>query len=109
MGSRHASKGGGVKPRTVLLAFLAVIGLIQLWALSAHAPTAGSGSVGEGRDVLEVELPRGEPPAGYVGYYCKEDGIKCHTRTGRCWSADVCQSGSDVAPPPAGGLSHFWN
>ena len=53
MGSRHASKGGGVKPRTVLLAFLAVIGLIQLWALSAHAPTAGSGSVGEGRDVLE--------------------------------------------------------
>ena len=73
---------------------------------SARAPTQGSGSVRDGNGAI---IPRGEPPAGYAGFYCKEDGIKCHTRTGRCWSADVCQFGSDAAPPPAGGLSHFWN
>ena len=36
------------------------------------------------------DLPRDEPPPGYVGYYCKSDGLKCHTVSGKCWSAGVC-------------------
>ena len=36
------------------------------------------------------DLPRGEPPPGYVGYYCKSDGLKCHTVSGKCWSAGAC-------------------
>ncbi|KAH8056118.1 hypothetical protein JL721_10083 [Aureococcus anophagefferens] len=97
--SRH--KPSGVRPRTILLCFLAAVAAIQLWALSSHQPASAAG--GSDATVLELELPRGEPQPGYSGYYCKEDGLKCHTASGKCWKATVCNepaSAAAAAPPP---------
>ena len=95
--SRH--KPSGVRPRTLLLCFLAAVAAIQLWALSSHQPASAAG--GSDATVLELELPRGEPQPGYSGYYCKEDGLKCHTASGKCWKATVCNEPAGAPPPRA--------
>ena len=64
----------------------------------------------------ERSWPRGVPPKGYVGYFCKEDGLKCHTRTHKCWKRRECagkagapyEARGTVAPPPAVDVDRWW-
>ena len=80
--------------------------------LKSRTSTAAARSAGPS----ERSWPRGEPPKGYVGYFCKEDGLKCHTRTHKCWKRRECagkagapyEARGTVAPPPAVDVDRWW-
>ena len=42
------------------------------------------------RPLKVARTPIRDPPPGYEGFYCEGDQ-KCHTRTKKCWSANVCE------------------
>ena len=65
---------------------LLLIGLIATCVLHLYVVTQTHHQAAEPEDIVEIELYRGAtPPAGYVGYYCQSDGVKCHTETHKCW------------------------
>ena len=80
--------------------------------LKSRTSTAAARSAGPSERVW----PRGVPPKGYVGYFCKEDGLKCHTRTHKCWKRRECagkagapyEARGTVAPPPAVDVDRWW-
>ena len=80
--------------------------------LKSRTSTAAARSAGPS----ERSWPRGVPPKGYVGYFCKEDGLKCHTRTHKCWKRRECagkagapyEARGTVAPPPAVDVDRWW-
>ena len=79
---------------------------------NGRTSTAAARSAGPSERVW----PRGVPPKGYVGYFCKEDGLKCHTRTHKCWKRRECagkagapyEARGTVAPPPAVDVDRWW-
>ena len=80
---------------------LLLIGLIATCVLHLYVVTQTHHQAAEPEDIVEIELYRGAtPPAGYVGYYCQSDGVKCHTETHKCWDSAICAE-ADVVRRPA--------
>ena len=80
---------------------LLLIGLIATCVLHLYVVTQTHHQAAEPEDIVEIELYRGAtPPAGYVGYYCQSDGVKCHTETHKCWDSAICAETEVRRPPP---------
>ena len=72
------------------------------WQHDARRRHAGSRSAGAGAGAGARAPPPREPLAwDYVGFYCDASDRKCHTRSGKCWAARVCEPGSEEPAAPA--------
>ena len=80
---------------------LLLIGLIATCVLHLYVVTQTHHQAAEPEDIVEIELYRGQtPPAGYVGYYCQSNGVKCHTETHKCWDSAICAETEVRRPAP---------
>ena len=85
-----------VRGRDLLLGALVATCALHLYVVTSTHPSAAPP-----QDIVELELYRGEtPPPGYIGYYCSQRGVKCHTETHKCWDSAICADMPDAVRRP---------